>query len=109
MSKLNLPPFYVGQKVVAIKDSQDGKAKRGIIYTVALCIQCKCGAWMVGIVELPAEYDSSYHNRCLNLYEHTGIYCRFGESKYFAPVQEEFQSISLEKVIEKEKPLTCAN
>lgn len=100
MKEINIAPFYVGQKVVAV-DAVSGSAfKNGKTYTVA-SIEYKLGNqhhpigrvtyyWYVGIV---GHADG-------------GAYFR---PSIFAPIEEKFRSISLEKVLEKEVPLICSN
>lgn len=113
MSEINLPPFYVGQKVVALKSATvlGASVVKGNTYTVAVIMQCSCGKWMACVKEALYNYSLlpslSYFLLC-HIENYRQPYAG-GDAKYFAPVQENFQSISLEKVIEKETPLVCVN
>jgi len=110
MSNETLPPFCVGQKVTPIKDSKLGGIKKGNIYTVGNIQKSSCcGKWMVGVKECPAPDDKSQHAVCGLVYYHSGVFLYHGEAKYFRPVVDGFQSISLTKVLELETPLISVN
>ena len=98
---INLPPFYVGQKVVYLDLSigfcvEGSKIKRGQIVVVKgldfsklhVGSKSKTKAWFIEISEHPG---------CLYI------------ASDFAPVQENFQSISLEKILEEETKLIGVN
>lgn len=92
MDNINLPPFYIGQRVVALDDSCPGfgyQYKKGDEKQVdKLRFSEKSKKWDF----LPVG-ESRYHLACHK----------------FAPIQENFQSISLEKVLELETPLISVN
>jgi len=48
MNKLNLPPFYVGQKVVAIKSHSQGIFKKGDVFKVKALMK-PCCYWVCDI------------------------------------------------------------
>jgi hypothetical protein len=112
MSEINLPPFYVGQKVVAVKDTISLKKGKEYVILDIKAAYCKCG-WHVDI-GLPLRYPNSKTFKCGKC-NAEGVLPpdAFGKEwinyHLFAPVQENFQSISFEKVIEKETPLICVN
>jgi hypothetical protein len=50
MKKLNLPPFYIGQKIVAIRNHKQGRFKQGEIFTVTGITNCPvCGFIKINI------------------------------------------------------------
>lgn len=106
MAEINLPPFYVGQRVVHIREFTK-KYTEHIIY--------------------PTK-DKVYTIRTIHYSKrHKGWFLRFEElvnkivqSKYelsepsfsvnnFSPIIENFQSITLEKVLEEETKLISVN
>ena len=97
----NLPPFYVGQKVVCSSTNSAGTVSIGKIYPI-LCIKqadC-CGVWIVD-VGVRTNYDMTV---CSCGYEckHDNTYL----ASRFAPLQESvFPSLKLSQVVEKEREL----
>lgn len=100
MEEINIASFYAGQKVVAVDAVLGSAFKNGQDYIIA-AVEYKLGNrnhpigrvtyyWYVGIVG----------------FADGGAYYRPG---IFAPIEEKFQSISLEKVLETETPLICSN
>lgn len=110
MAKTEFPPFYVGQKVVILKTCTTNglNIKKGSVVTASGCVKCSCGTWMVGIVECPGFCETSEHKKS-HLYYHPGDTNLHGEAKHFAPIIENFQSISLEKILEEETKLISVN
>lgn len=50
MNKLNLPPFYVGQKIVCVIGHKDGQFKKGDVFKVqSIKRESCCGNWVVNI------------------------------------------------------------
>lgn len=103
MSEINLPPFYLGQKVVATGDiphNQHGLDRTGIHKGTVLTVR-KCYGLCVFFNEIINNSSS-----CFSSIDN-------GEPAYhvrfFAPVQENFQSITLEKCLETETPLISVN
>lgn len=103
-----LPPFYVGQRIVSLRISTVRKwLKKDKIYIIeSLDFCCE---WLVDVgfkIELPFV-----GNRCTIckklLSGREGIDWVY--ARHFAPIREDFQEISFEKVIEKEKSLICVN
>lgn len=95
-------PFYVGQKVVALKG---GKViNKGQIYTVRKCAQYPCGCW---VVDIGVSRGNGYSTLCdpHTNNEMSGDY--WYAAQLFAPVETRF--ISLAEVIKIESPLTCVN
>jgi hypothetical protein len=96
-----LPPFYVGQEVVCIKDHSKGTVKKGQCYTI-LSIEKGCCTWIVD-VGVP-NIDKSPN--CLCTYCGTRL---MGVNKYtlktssdlFAP-KDQFKAITFTKVMETE-------
>lgn len=96
METNNLPIFYPGQKVVCVANDILNdfmfKPKIGKEYTIKGQSKTFPDGWF--IVELP--------------FGKTGQVCSYNY-KYFAPVKEQFASISYEKVLENEQQLISSN
>lgn len=110
-NELNLPPFYVGQKVVAlrsVKTELNGIVK-GTVYTVKELTQCTCGEWKVDVGLMVSKTGRCLCATCDSPYGVTGSRVIYVAAPLLAPVQENFQSISLEKVLEKETALISVN
>lgn len=109
----NLPPFYVGQKVVRTGPTVETKSGRrvtkGSVYTVAFCYCCaSCSSWKVGILELPCAtptQKATCHCGC----KKGNISHYVGSAKFFAPLLENFESVSLSKILEVETKLIGVN
>lgn len=102
---INLPPFYVGQRVVALVD---GFLKKGQVYTVKGCHK-QCCHWLVDVgLTSPVTIDlyCCPGKPPLRLVE-GGLLCP--ESVCFAPIESTFSAITLSEVIEIETPLICNN
>lgn len=111
MNDLNLPPFYVGQPIVCINPS--AILIKGHKY---FCkdIKLGCCGWEVYVGlsesnELQSNCIWIDHCKRCGKVERTFDSRRFHFADRFAPIQENFQSISLEKVLEKETPLISVN
>lgn len=111
MSKeLNIPPFYPGQKIVRIGKTvhfEHGIVFKDKVYTCAGCLMCNCGRWKVMLLEFPAPENSECDCVCGFNNGYQKYYS--GHAVYFAPVVENFQSISLEKILEEETKLISVN
>lgn len=103
---MNYPPFYIGQKVVAIKNHSQGLFKRDDDFVIrGLRKSGCCNIWLVDI----GRKTSCGIIKCNG--------CGFAErseigwyaAKLFAPIESKFESISFEKVIELESPLIGVN
>ena len=103
----NLPPFYVGQKVVAIFTHTQGLFIKGQIFTVKniFLSKCKCKAWSITI----GLYSNNPLKECA--YCHTVWSNDFSFiAERFAPLQElVFPSLTMSRVIEKERELISMN
>jgi hypothetical protein len=111
MADINLPPFYVGQRIVAIKDHSQGRFKKGDEFVVK-DQKMKCCGWAVyygdnmkfpkgTIIEWPCSHCGG---KTLSKDQRV-----FFKSTSFVPIEQNFQSISLEKVLEKETPMISVN
>lgn len=95
------PKFYIGQKVTPLKSTAvGGGLEKGQVVTVENIVQCTCGAWMVGVAERQGFCEVSDHKG--HDFTHPGHICFHGDEKFFAPVIENFQAITFEKILEKE-------
>lgn len=102
MSEIDLPPFYVGQKVVRIVESNRPDMKKGSKYTIAdIRYCCRKWGWRIALVEV----DNTRKGVCECGRRDTPNFA----AKNFAPVEENFETISFKEVIRKETPLTCSN
>lgn len=103
MEKLNLPPFYVGQRIVAIVEKKF--LVKGKIYVVIGLHKYKCGCWVVEV-----ERIDGYETYC-------GICSTENDLKkgvwhdveFFVPLEQTFRSITFEEVIKIESPLIGIN
>lgn len=87
--------FYVGQKVVAVRDSKDGTVKKGAIYTIGYiseCPKCKVLCVDIGIKDECDEMECCY---CGCVWEEK-IWLK--RASYFAPIQT--RDISIENSAE---------
>lgn len=107
--KHEIKPFYVGQKVVAIKDHSNKRFLRGQEFTVTGIINgcCDMSKWVITIGIADISIESC---KCL--------YCGKAKpvinelifnSTCFAPTSNNFKSISYTEVMEKEQTLVSAN
>jgi len=105
MSEINLPPFYIGQEVVCIKKFRidDPNIKYPIKkskYRVRTIEMCETyGLWVIRVCEIK--------NPILG-YREGNLEARFATS-WFKAIQENFQSISYEQVMEEESKLISSN
>lgn len=86
-------PFYVGQKVVAVRAVPGSSYKNGTVYTIKTCHYSYCENgnrhfWYVGVVELNTDWNTP---------------------TIFEPIGEEFQYIELSEVLEIETKLISVN
>lgn len=102
----NLPPFYVGQKVVYIKNIS---LPYNSVHTVLEIKTTECGVWSIFVGKMSGNKIGGVHtcNVCGKLHKNTGKLFHLATS--FVPLQETFESISFEKVIEKESLLISVN
>ncbi len=103
MKKLNLHPFYVGQKVVCVKPI--GDLIKDKIYTISHITKCLCGKICVGVglVDYEFGYGKYYNAKCCGAKQISVGFYEFNTDR-FAPIQQQnFPLIKLSKIIEKEK------
>jgi len=92
----NNAPFYIGQKVVALKDGKRGGIKKGDVCTVVYQVQCtKCKVWVVGVAEA-VGYAEGSGCKCGQPVWHLGYKNYCGNAKCFAPINPYSNSVSLE-------------
>jgi hypothetical protein len=100
----NIPPFHPGQRVVAVTTVTNFRGvgiKEGETYVIKEVKQCgECGHWCV---EIGLPYDPSLHSSCpmcrrLTL-PYTAVW--IGHER-FAPIIEDMQAVTFEKVVEQE-------
>lgn len=103
MEKHNLPPFYIGQKVVALKNMRQG-IKKGDVFPVKNIAKwpCNCTSWVI---------DIGYFDDC----EKCCCDCRTSivkpipgaliiSANNFAPLQQQkFPLMTFKQVVKKEK------
>jgi hypothetical protein len=88
-------PFYIGQKVVCVESK--GAYQKGIEYVVKVIQQCSCGLWKVGCVE---HNINNPINVCKCGSDGPVVRYWLANSSRFAPIQENFQAITFEKIME---------
>jgi len=90
--EINLPPFYVGQRVVALVSSAAPTMvpyEKGDEFTVSKFAKSKAGEWHMSFIGRPED--------------------EFYDCNNFAPIESTFSAITLSEVIEIETPLICNN
>lgn len=102
MKENNLPPFYVGQKVVLLVDSIN--VKKGDVFTVLRCFK-HCCVWLVDVGLLSPVYANLGCTKCEAVLRLEKGKPLCPESCCFAPIESQFQSISFKEVVEIESPL----
>ena len=106
MNEINLPPFYAGQKVVALVTGFG--MNKGDQKTVISCFK-HCCQWHIDIGLLSPVDKTFTCKKCNSKLQLINGKTLYPEAVCFAPVQENFQSISLEKVLEEETKLISVN
>lgn len=108
MDNINMPPFYIGQKVVAIKNSKSGATyKKGEIHTVLNILKCDCGRYLIDIGFKVIQGTGTRCDVCQKSVNKDYVwYC---DSRSFAPAiqEQEFKQTTYSKVLE-EVPM-CDN
>jgi hypothetical protein len=95
----NLPPFYIGQKVIAIKTHSQGTFIKGVSYKVTNYIKCDCGVWWISV----GGTTDRINRRCTCGHLTPTYGLSHGDSRLLAPIQEQtFPLISYSKVLEQE-------
>lgn len=100
----NLPPFYIGQKVVCLKDANT--TKKGQIYKVTNNWQCSCGTWYTGVGVLHGKPNAAATCVKCDCKTPNDSPYYLGLSTRFAPVQEAkppLIKLTLSKIQEVEK------
>lgn len=102
-----IPPFYVGQRVVAVRDSISGKWKKGDEFTVrGLLPYCHGNAIDIGFKK-PYLTGTKCEHCSQRVNPPDAIdWCK---AKCFAPITSTFQNISFSKVLEAEQELIGVN
>lgn len=103
----NIPPFYVGQKVVCIKEHNDPECELRLnnVYTVRSLWLCECG-WSidVGIKDsnILLKGDTTYCCDACDVEQNTDSWLLF--CNRFKPLQElKVPMLTFEKIKEEEK------
>jgi hypothetical protein len=95
----NNAPFYVGQRVVALKELID--IKKGQIYTVAAISQCACGVWHVSVEESKSAFLGVFTcAECGSINEPLSAIPNNGAEAYcFAPIEPRHQDVEIDEAI----------
>jgi hypothetical protein len=93
---MSLPKFYVGQRVVAITDSD--MWKKGDEFTVKK-VECRCCMFVVGIGMVADGKQSC--SECGKYWQNKDGQYVFDED-CFAPMLEDFERITFSKVMQQE-------
>lgn len=93
-----LPPFYIGQKVISILSHLCGLHKKGDKFIVTGVFK-KCCDWTITIgITSEKKYSQCY--TCKQDYLRGTLEVQFG-SIAFAPIEEqEFKQVTFEKILE---------
>lgn len=98
--KLNIPPFYIGQKVVAIKDHTQGYFNKGDEFVVK-GIEKTCCVWVI-IIGVRTGWNISICV-CRKSINNPNDMGRFNVAS-FAPLQQQsYPLMTFSKIVEKEK------
>lgn len=106
----NIPPFYIGQRVVALKTktwklfTYFSKDQQFIVLGIRQSPCCKIWEINIGLV-LPYGHTETIC-KCGFVETAAHIWC---DVKYFAPIAENFQAISYEKIMEEESKFIGVN
>ncbi len=106
----NIPPFYPGQKVMAVNTHSQRDFIKGDKFVVSAVYQLSCcKVWVVQIgLSLGVMRSGLTKCRCGTFFK-TGAYNVY-DCNMFRPVQEQtFPLMTYAKVMEKEKELISAN
>lgn len=98
MTNINLPPFYVGQKVRCIKDTKH--YRKGEIYIIKEVQKCLgCGIWIVGCIKHDIDATVHFHPGCGSSLNPTIYWTAL--AKHFVSIEnKEFEPVTYSKVIE---------
>lgn len=96
---MNTPPFRIGQKVVAVKDSEHGYFKKDKIYRVLDIQVCNCGYVTICIGKIMDKSLFQSCTKCSVLRREYGEPAFHGVSN-FAPIEESRSSIKYVVVFE---------
>ena len=109
MKEVNLPPFFIGELVVCIGPvSNLIKHEQYIVTALDKC--SGCGLWYVGVDNIPNKEKllipgcGKCNHRMPN-YPSMAMW----QANRFATINKNFQSISLEKILETETKLIGVN
>jgi hypothetical protein len=106
MSKLKIPPFYIGQKVVYITGLQMPKNS---IHVVSDTFLSKCGCWVIEInnKKLTPFTAKTNRTRCLNCgnayNSHNNDYTGWASNSFRAFEEKKLQLLTFIEIKEKEK------
>ncbi len=102
----NLPPFYVGQKVVCVKTHTRGIYKKGQVFTVQNIYMQTCGCQWVINIGYYSDIPTMKCSTCGLVYKNDSAF----KCTSFKPLQESvFPSLTMSKVLEKESQLISMN
>lgn len=107
MKNINLPPFYLGQRIVALENVY--LWKKGDEFVV-LGIKKSCCYWIIDIgITLPTVYTYFQCQICRRRENIKPRQVYWPMANCFAPIEENFEVVAYKEVIRKEKLITCAN
>lgn len=107
MKEFEIPPFHVGQEVVAIKNHSQGRYKIGDEFIVEEIIpsNCKCGGWVISI-GLTNDVPGT---DCLTCYKEIHPTKIVFHTKNFAPKHSYGEFISMKQLAETQLETIGAN
>ena len=98
---MNLPPFYVGQKVVCIKDHTEGIVKKGQEYIIMDIVPgcCSVDAWWVDIGYKPSP--KVLYLQCPICHQISQDHLQYLAFYLFAPIEEQkFSKVTYTEILE---------
>ena len=98
----NIPPFYIGQIVVAICNHPFGFFKKNDEFSISFIrpSSCKCSGWEVSIGIL-GMHDATICHKCNESFITNNNEAIFDAAR-FVPKQDSFKAISLTKILKEE-------
>ncbi len=102
MENISLPPFWVGQKVVAIKNHSQGVFKKGdeFIVKAVKINHCNCCKFVIHIGIPNAQRGFLYCKRCLATYTKNWNEWWFNPALFAPALQSKFPLMSFSQIQE---------
>lgn len=106
---MSIPPFFIGQSIVALYDLVCGM-KKGETTNVVDIQKCRCGKWFVDYGKRTPYHISELYSECsCGLKRAVDKNAYLAEHTFFAPAKQlKFPLISLSQIVKKEQQQVLA-